>query len=77
MAPYISIQILIQAITICQEYWNKPHSVQVTEDKIQRETTILSRKAVQHVSKNIFRRYKACSEAGDVHFETLVQNKVR
>jgi len=50
--------------------------MQVKEDNIQRETTNLSRKGVHYVSKNIFRRCEACSEAGDKHSETLVQNKV-
>ena len=75
-ASYISVQIWIQTITIFQEHWNKPHSMQVKEDNIQRETTNLSRKGVHYVSKNIFRRCEACSEAGDKHSETLVQNKV-
>lgn len=67
-ASYISVQIWIQTIIICQEHWNKPHFVQVKEDNIQRETTNLSSKGVHYVSK-IF-------SEGQKHFETPVQNKL-
>ena len=76
VASYISAQIWIHAITICGEHCNKPCSVQVMEDKIQKETTNLSWQEVHYVSRNIFRRCVTCSEAGGHHFETPAWNKV-
>jgi hypothetical protein len=52
-------------------YVEKPHSLQEMKDHIQREIDNILKQKPSHVSRNIFRRLKACLEAGRQQFETL------